>query len=443
MSGPVMRSIRTSVLWATFLVLAGLIISPTSVSADEIVDHPDKLEFEELDYTPPNPADYRYELKCGAIAYVAESSEMPTLQLTVLIRTGSIYESVEKAGLAGMTGHLMRNGGVEGMAAELLNERLARLAAEISVAIGESRGSVRLFCLSKDADEALDLLKSVLHTPVFDQAALDRHRADVLSEMEQRNASSSAIESREWRFLLYGDHPRTIPLRRTEQSVNSITQADLLAFHETYFFPKNFIIAVSSDLKVKEVVKKLNNLLDGWPDRELDLSEISDQVPSPKPGVYMIKKEDVNQSRISVGHLGVKRDIPEQFALQVMNDVLGGGGFTSRITRRVRSDEGLAYSTGSRFERPVLYPGTFRAWFQTKHATGAFGTRLIVDEARFSVSVPWGAQRKSLRMPRPVLSAGWSIRSAARTESSTPSRTTSIQVAQATTGRTTRRTLKP
>jgi len=76
----------------------------------------------------------------------------------------------------------------------------------------------------------------------------------------------------------------------------------------------------------------------------------------------------------------VKRDIPDQYALMVMNDILGGGGFTSRITRRVRSDEGLAYHAGSSFDRPVLYPGTFRAQFQTKHATAAFGTRLIVDE---------------------------------------------------------------
>jgi predicted Zn-dependent peptidase len=94
----------------------------------------------------------------------------------------------------------------------------------------------------------------------------------------------------------------------------------------------------------------------------------------------MIEKEDVNQSRIRVGHIGVKRDTPDQYALMVMNDILGGGGFTSRITRRVRSDEGLAYNVGSVFERPVLYPGTFRAWFQTKHATAAYGTGLIMDE---------------------------------------------------------------
>ena len=366
----------------TILALAALLFSTFVAQADEIVDHPDKLKFKELKYQPPKPDAYRHTLKCGATVYVAENPEVPTFELTVLIRTGSMYEPVEKAGLSDMTGYLMRNGGVEGMTAKELDERLALLAAEISVGIGGSRGTASLFCLSKDIDQGLELFKRVLRTPVFEQEALDRYRADVLSEMEQRNASTSDIESREWQFLMYGDHPCTIPYRRTEQSVNSITWEDLIAFHKKYFFPKNFIFAVSGDFKTKEILAKLNKMLEGWPDQELNLPTIPDRIPDPKPGVYMIKKEDVNQSRIRVGHIGVKRDIPDQYALMVMNDILGGGGFTSRILRRVRSDEGLAYNAGSAFERPVLFPGTFRAWFQTKHETGAFGTKLIIDEIK-------------------------------------------------------------
>ena len=137
---------------------------------------------------------------------------------------------------------------------------------------------------------------------------------------------------------------------------------------------------MAGDLDTKELLAKLNNLLADWPDRELSLPAVSSEIPEVKPGVYMVAKEDVNQSRIQIGHMGVKRDNPDQYALLVMNDILGGGGFTSRIVRRVRSDEGLAYSAGSNFVRPVLYPGTFQAFFQTKHATAAFGTRLIVDE---------------------------------------------------------------
>lgn len=366
----------------TIPALAVVIVSVPLAAGDKIVDHPDQLIFQELKYQPPQPEKYRHLLKCGATAYIIENPEVPIFELTVLVRTGSIYEPVAKAGLADMTGYLMRNGGVEGMTARELDERLAFLAGEISVNISDTRGSVRLFCLSKDIDESLALLKKVLRYPVFDQDALERYRTDILSELSQRNASTSDIEEREWAFLMYGDHPCTIPFRRTEQSIRAITREDLIAFHEKYFFPKNFIFAVSGDFKTETILTKLNDLLGDWPDRQLQLPPIPDQIPDPKPGVYMIKKDDVNQSRISVGHLGVKRDIPDQYALMVMNDILGGGGFSSQIVRRVRSDEGLAYNVGSAFSRPVLYPGTFRAWFQTKHATAAFGTRLIVDEIK-------------------------------------------------------------
>lgn len=350
------------------------------MGADQIVDHPDKLTFNELNYQPPKPDAYRTTLKSGAVAYIAENRELPTFELTVLIRTGAMYEPVEKAGMADMAGYLMRNGGVKDMTVQQIDERLAFLAGEIDVRIDGASGTAGLFCLSKDIDEGLSLLAKVLRYPAFDQAALDRYRTDVLSEMEQRNSSTDGIESREWQFLMYGDHPCTNEARRTEQSVKSVTREDLVAFHQKYFFPKNFIFAVSGDFKKSEIVTKLDKMLAGWPDQQLNLPKIADQIEGPKPGVYMIKKEDVNQSRIRIGHIGAKRDIPDEYALMVMNNILGGGGFTSRIVRRVRSDEGLAYNAGSAFDRPVLYPGTFRAWFQTKHETGAFGTKLMVDE---------------------------------------------------------------
>ncbi len=377
-----MRKSGRSAAMAAILVFTAVLVFVTAAVAEKIVEHPDKLKFKELKYKPPEPDDYRHTLKCGAHAYMAENPEMPTFEVTVLVRTESMYEPAEKSGLTDMTGYLMRNGGVQGMTAKELDERLAYLAGEISVNIGTTRGSAHLFCLSKDIDEGLELLKKVLRKPEFDQEAIERYRTDVLSEMEQRNASTRSIESREWRFLMYGDHPCTISGRRTEQSVKSIKRDDMIAFHKKYFFPKNFTFAVAGDFKTDEILEKLNAMLDGWPDQHLEFPAIPGQLPDPKPGVYMIKKEDVNQSRIRVGHIGVKRDIPDECALMVMNDILGGGGFTSRIVRRVRSDEGLAYNTGSAFDRPVEYPGTFRAWFQTKHATAAFGTRIILDEIK-------------------------------------------------------------
>jgi zinc protease len=378
--GQVERSAALGMMLILVALTAFAFTSPAGAAGGGIVDHPEKLTFKELRYQPPRPDAYRHMLKCGVTAYVAENHEVPTFEVTVLVHTGSMYEPVEKAGLSDVAGYLMRNGGVEGMTGQEIDERLAFLAGDISVRIEEDRGRASLFCLAKDTDEGLALLRRILRAPVFDQAVLERYRSDVLSGLEQRNASTSDIEDREWAFLMYGDHPCTTPLRRTAKSINAITREDLVAFHRAYFFPKNFTLAVSGDFKTSDVLKKLEILLADWPSHELDLPSIPDQIPDPRPGVYMIKKEDVNQSRIQVGHLGVRRDIPEQYALDVMNDILGGGGFTSRIIRRVRSDEGLAYNAGSRFETPVWYPGTFQAWFQTKHATAAFGTGLIVAE---------------------------------------------------------------
>ena len=366
-------------LITALLVLASLLVSISPAGAQKIVDHPDKLKFKDLDYKPPKPGDYRHKLACGATAYIAENDEVPIFELTVVFRAGAIYEPVEKAGIADITGYLMRNGGVKGKTTKEIDERLAFLAGSIDIGIRSTSGSASLFCLAKDIDEGLELLISMLKDPVFDQEALDRYRGDILSNLEQRNASTASIENREWGFLMYGDHPSTNQMRRTKQSVESITREDLLAFHKKYFFPGNFTFAIAGDFKKKDIISKLDKLLAGWPDQRLELT-VPQNIADPSPGVYMIKKEDVNQSRIRVGHLGVKRDIPDEYALMVMNDILGGGGFTSRIVRRVRSDEGLAYNTGSRFVRPVEYPGTFRAWFQTKHATGAFGTGLIVTE---------------------------------------------------------------
>lgn len=369
-----------------------VLIFAASAGAGEIVDHPDKLKFDELKYEPPDPDDYRHTLKNGIPVYIAENHEVPTFELSILVRTGSMYEPLVKAGLSEMTAYAMRNGGTADMSAHDIEERLAFLAGTISVHIRDDMGNARLFCLAKDMDEGLAILKGMLKTPAFEQEMIDRHRVDILSELEQRNSSTGAIESREWSFLMYGDHACTRSERRTASSINAITRDDLVGFHGTYFFPKNFIFAVSGDFKAKDVLKKLEAFCADWPSRDIVLPPISDQIPDPQPGVYMIPKPDVNQSRIRIGHIGVKRDIPEKFALELMNDILGGGGFTSHITRRVRSDEGLAYSTGSRFDRPVLYPGTFRAWFQTKHETAAFGSRLIVDEIERMRDEPCSAE---------------------------------------------------
>jgi predicted Zn-dependent peptidase len=125
---------------------------------------------------------------------------------------------------------------------------------------------------------------------------------------------------------------------------------------------------------------KLDQAMAGWPVSKETALPVPKPNFTPVAGVYAVNKADVNQARVSIGHLGIMRGNPDEFAIDMMNDILGGAGFSSRILNRVRSDEGLAYSAGTSFSAGVYYEGQFRAGFQTKSATGAQATQIVLDE---------------------------------------------------------------
>jgi predicted Zn-dependent peptidase len=369
---------------SAFLVLVGGILIaglalPAPVLAGK-VKHPDKLKFPELEYAPPDAGSYRVTLDSGVPAFIAEDREVPTFDLRVYVRTGIAYELADKAGLASMVAYLMRNGGTRSFTARDLDDRMEYLAGSISCSMGMTSARVSVSTLSKDMDEALEILEEVLFHPAFEPEEVERHRADRIQELKLRNNDTRKIESREWAELIYGDHPYTKQFRETQASLESITIEDLRSFHETYFFPGNFVIAAAGDFDRNELAAKLDRLFGGWPHRSLVLPKIPEVSHAPAPGVYIVNKEDVNQARVRIGHVGIRRDNPDIFAVTLMNYVLGGGGFSSRIVQRVRSDEGLSYNQGSRFATPVWYEGDFRAYFQTKPSTVAFGTAIILEE---------------------------------------------------------------
>ncbi len=129
------------------------------------------------------------------------------------------------------------------------------------------------------------------------------------------------------------------------------------------------------------MIRRLEAAFAGWPSPRIAVPLPPATIAPVAPSLYRIQKE-VNQGRVSIGLPTVKRDSPDQYALEVMNEILGGSGFTSRITKTVRSNEGLAYSAGSGLSIGVWYPGRFRAGFQSKSRSVAFATQLVMDEIR-------------------------------------------------------------
>lgn len=369
----------------TWLSLA-LAVTATSVLAAEIPDRPEKLPVKPLKYDAPNPADYRTVLKSGPVAYLVPDRELPLVNISILVRTGDYLNPKGKEGLASMTGYLLTKSGIASKSAEELDERLAFLAAHLNSKISDAQGTVSLNLLSKDLDEGLQILREVLTAPKFQEDKVTLYKQQTLQSMKQRNDDSSGIEFRERRFIIYGDdfylnqHP-------TADSINSITIDDLKAFHQKWFQPGNFIVAVNGDFDRAEMTAKLEKLFGNWPFKGQTPPPVPSEVTFAKPGIYLVDK-DVNQGRVSLLLPGVFRDNPDYFAITVMNDILGGGGFTSRIVNRVRSDEGLAYSAGSGFPGGVYYRGAFLAVFQSKSRTVPYAISLVKEELEKMATAP-------------------------------------------------------
>ncbi|MFQ5744200.1 MAG: M16 family metallopeptidase [Acidobacteriota bacterium] len=350
-----------------------------SSQSDQIPRHPSELTYAPLEFTPPVAADYRHQLANGVVVYVVEDHTLPLVDISLTIRTGSYLEPADKVGLAGMLGSQMRAGGTTSMTASQLDEELAFLAARMSTAIGATRGRASLNCLTKDLDTALGLFFDVLRNPAFQQDRLDLAKSQALQAMERRNDSSASIERREWNRLMRGpDHFSTRPT--TEATIGSITREEMIAFHRRYVQPGGFLFAVSGDVDTDGILAQLEAQMEGWPADQTPVPAVPKPDYTPRPGVYLVDKPEVNQGRVSIGHLGSQRHNPDRYALAVMNDILGGGGFTARLMSRIRSDEGLAYSVGSSFGLGLYYDGVFRTAFQSKSPSVARATAIVMEE---------------------------------------------------------------
>ncbi|HEX3797486.1 MAG TPA: pitrilysin family protein [Verrucomicrobiae bacterium] len=381
-----MRTLRFTSILAAAMAMVTLISQAQSPSQDGIVRRPEELKYPPLVYEPPSPSFYRVELKSGPIAYVVPDRTLPLVNISVLVRVGTYLEPAGKEGLAGLTGYLLVRGGTKAKSAEELEERLAFLAAQLNSGVGETQGSVNLNLLTKDLDEGLGLLRDVLTTPRFQDDKIALRKQQILLDMKQRNDDSEGIEGREYGFLANGDDFFENHYS-TEASINSITREDIEAFHKKWFHPDNFILAVSGDFDRAEMTKKLETLFADWPFKGEKPGPIPTNTVLASPGVYIVDK-DVNQGRVSILLPGIMRQDPDYYAVQVMNDILGGGGFTSRIMSSVRSDEGLAYSAYSSFPGGIYSPSRFTAGYQSKSRTVTYAASIVLQQMKKLAEAP-------------------------------------------------------
>jgi predicted Zn-dependent peptidase len=322
----------------------------------------------------------RMTLPNGMQLFLLEDHELPLVQVSATIRTGSIYEPADKIGLASITGSVMRTGGTTSKTGDEIDEQLEQIAATVETGIGRGSGSAFMSVLKDDVDTGLSVLADVLMNPAFRQDKIDLAKIQARTGIARRNDNPSGIASREYTKLIYG--PESVYARHVEYAtIDNITRDDLVAFHRKFYHPNNVMLAVWGDFETKQMVAKITEAFKDWARADVDVPPVPEVRYDFRPTVNAIVKADMNQSVIRLGHIGGLMNDPDYFALMVMNEILGSG-FTSRLFKNVRSRQGLAYSVGGAYSADFDHPGLFVVSCQTKLKSTVHAINAMVEEVR-------------------------------------------------------------
>jgi zinc protease len=331
--------------------------------------HPNAIAYPPLEFRPPKPE--RAALSNGLQVLLLPRHELPLVDVQVMVRTGYAYDPPGRAGLALLTCAAMRSGGTGAHSPEDLDAALERMGASVSVDAGLERTTARLSCRAADLEPALGLLAEVLLQPAFRADRVDIERAALRETLRRQDDRPGELMDRAFRRVMFRGHPYSNNPAGDEAGLSAIGAPDLEAFHARYFVPSRCVVGVSGDIDRARLMPLLERLFGGWRPAELPAGapDFLDAIPpvpatSPGPGVWILRKE-TSQTHIRFGLPAPDRRSADYAAMLVTNFILGGGGFSARMTSRVRSDEGLAYDVGTRFEF-LREGGVFQASAQTR-----------------------------------------------------------------------------
>lgn len=321
----------------------------------------------------------RRVLSNGLVLYLASDRSLPVFKAYAVFRAGSLYEDAAKPGVAQFTASQLRSGGTDVMAFAALNEELEVLGISVESGVSSETMSVTLNALAKDADRALELFADILRRPAFHRAPLETYRGRVAEDLRRVAENPSRLMMQEFSRVMYTDaHPSGRPL--TLAQARAIQREDLVAYFRRFVRPDNMFLAVVGDFSVDELAAKVQGWLGDWAaSGPLDLPALPAVEPRFDRSVYLVPR-DLTQSNVVLGHFGIRRSNPDRYAIQIMDMILGGGGFSSRIMERVRTEEGLAYSVSSSFPTSTRDVSLFRVTVQTKNENVPRAARTILEE---------------------------------------------------------------
>jgi zinc protease len=283
--------------------------------------------------------------------------------MNLVFKTGTTADPQGLTGVGDTTSSLLDDGTKTRTAVQIANE-VQSIGAQLSTGSGDDSSSVGMSTLTRNFDKALDIYADVIQNAEFPEAEVENWRRRAIGGLLQRRDNANAISGLVYNRILYGDaHPYGV--YTNEASVNAIKRDNLKKFYSTYYRPNNAVLVVVGDTNLKTLTPKLEAKFKDWQAGEISAMTLPTAPVRDKATIYVVDKPGAAQSVISIGQIGVARDNPDYFPLQVMNTLLGGA-FTSRINMNLREDKGYTYGARSGFSyRRGAGPFTASAGVQT------------------------------------------------------------------------------
>jgi len=279
----------------------------------------------------------------GIDAWIVEEPSIPFIALEIRFRGGTSLDAPDKRGAINLMSGLLEEGAGDKSAQEFQALRES-LAASYSFRAFDDTLSISARFLTENQDEALELLREALVEPRFDQDALDRVRAQVLAGIASDEKDPNSIASAAFDAAAFDDHPYGSSRDGTTETVTALTRDDIVAAHQKAMTRDRIYVSVVGDITADEVGPMLDKLLGALP--ATGAPAPSDAGFALDGGVTVIDYE-TPQSVALFGHEGLERDDPDFFAAFIINQVMGAGGFESRLMQEVREERGLTYGIGT------------------------------------------------------------------------------------------------
>jgi zinc protease len=368
MSYPSARLERSKVLTIGFcfvlvpLILLLLAIAPARSELAKAAKPYSELTFPPLPEIKL-PAYSRFQLQNGLVVYLMEDHELPLVSGTALIRTGDRLEPAAQVGLAELVGTVQRSGGTLRHSPDQINEFLEQRAAAIETGIGGTSGSASFSSLTENLTDVFDLFAETLRQPAFPDDKLTLAKTQVKGGIARRNDDPGSIARREFRKLIYGN---ASPYARTVEyaTIDNISRADLVSFHQQYYQPQNLLLGIVGDFDSKAMRSQVEAQFGDWRSTPTPPPTLPKVAPAQADSIFFVNQPQLTQSNVQMGHLGGLISSPDYPALTVMNQVLNG--FGGRLFNQVRSRQGLAYTVYGTWQPQYDYPGVFVAGGQTR-----------------------------------------------------------------------------